>query len=119
MNAKADTNGEEVKADAKENGEEDHDEVDEEEDHDEEEDQDQDKEEEDKEEAGVEAVKAEQPASAAADDEADVPNDGDEAKGCEARPERRRLPPDERARGSDDDRGVCEVNESVRRVDAS
>ena len=62
------------------------DEVDEEEDHDEEEDQDQDKEEEDKEEADVEAVKAEQPASAAADDEADVPNDGDEAKGCEGPP---------------------------------
>ena len=37
-------------------------------------------------EADVEAVKAEQPASAAADDEADVPNDGDEAKGCEGPP---------------------------------
>ena len=50
-----------------------------------EEDQDQDKEEQDQEEADVEALKAEQPASAA-DDEADVQNEGDEAKGREGPP---------------------------------
>ena len=96
VKADADENVEEAKAEAKENGEEDRDEVDEEEDQDEEdqdkeeekeeEHHDQDEEEDKEAEADVEAVKAEQPA-AAADDEADGPNEGDEAKCREGPPE--------------------------------
>ena len=106
-----------MKADAKENGEEDHDEVDEEEDHDEEEDQDQDKEEEDKEEADVVAVKA---SSLRQQQLTTKPTFRTMGTGRGRGPaqsaggSRQTTSP-----GSDDDRGVCEVNESVRRVDAS
>ena len=96
----ADTNGEEAKADAKENGEEEEDEVNEDQDQDKEKNQDQEKEEEDKEEADVEAVKAEQPAMAA-DDEADVQNEGDEAKGREGPPSAPAAPPTNAFRGRD------------------